>query len=117
RPVTMPQGGHVTATFPGIVRTRPLQVRPIGMLSVGLVPTTGVGTNAVAATAKLECKAPPEPITVNLASSDPAIANPVAASIVVPQGLQSAPFDVATSKVLSRKTVAIYGSTAKDRFG
>ena len=116
-PVTTLEGGHVTATFPTMVRSQPLGVRPIGMLSVALVPTTVVGTNAVAATAKLECNAAPGPITVNLASSDPAIANPVAASIVVPQGLQSAPFDVATSKVLSRKTVAIYGSTAKDRFG
>jgi hypothetical protein len=77
------------------------------MLSVGLDRTTVVGTKPVVATAELECKAAPGPITVNLASSNAAIAYPVAASIVVPQGLQSAPFDIATSKVLSRQTASI----------
>jgi hypothetical protein len=47
---------------------------------------------------------------VNLASSNAAIADPVAASIVVPQGLQSVPFDVATSKVLNKRTVSISGT-------
>ena len=69
-----------------------------------------VGTNTAAATAKLECKAAPGPITVSLASSNAAIANPVAASVVVPQGLQSVPFDVATSKVLSKATASISGT-------
>jgi len=72
--------------------------------------TTVVGTKPVVATAELECKAAPGPITVNLASSNAAIAYPVAASIVVPQGLQSVPFDVATNKVLSRRTVSISGT-------
>ena len=100
-PVTTLQSGTITANFGGTVLTRKLSVRRIGMLSVELDRTTVVGTKPVAATAKLECKAAPGPITVNLASSNAAIADPVAASIVVPQGLQSVPFDVATSKVLS----------------
>ena len=110
RPVTTLQSGTITANFGGTVLTQKLSVRPIGMLSVGLVPTTVAGTNPVTATAKLDCKAAPGPIMVNLASSNAAIADPVAASIVVPQGLQSVPFDVATNKVLSRRTVSISGT-------
>ena len=109
-PVTSLQSGTITATFGGTVLTRKLSVRRIGMLSVELDRTTVVGTKPVTATAKLECKAAPEPITVDLASSNAAIADPVAASIVVPQGLQSVPFDVATNKVLSRRTVSISGT-------
>ena len=110
KPVTSLQSGTITATFGGTVLTRKLSVRRIGMLSVELDRTTVVGTKPVTATAKLECKAAPGPITVNLASSNAAIADPVAASIVVPQGLQSVPFDVATSKVLSKRTVSISGT-------
>jgi len=109
-PVTTLQSGTITANFGGTLLTRKLSVRRIGMLSVELDRTTVVGTKPVTATAKLECKAAPEPITVDLASSNAAIADPVAASIVVPQGLQSVPFDVATNKVLSRRTVSISGT-------
>ena len=98
-PVTKLESGTITANFGGTIRTHKLSVRRIGMLSVALVPTTVAGTNPVAATAKLGYKAAPGPIMVDLASSNAAIAHPVAASIVVPQGLQSVPFDVATSKV------------------
>jgi len=109
-PVTTTQFGAITATFGAALRTRNLAVRPIRMLSVALVPTKVVGTNSVDAMAKLECKAGPGPITVDLASSNAAIAKPVATSVVVPQGLQSVPFDVATSKVLSSGTVSISGT-------
>jgi hypothetical protein len=80
------------------------------MLSVALIPTTVTGTHRVAGTAKLECKAAPGPITVNLASSNAAVAYPVATSIVVPQGLQSVSFDVVTNKVWSTRKVAISGT-------
>ena len=109
-PVSTLESGTITANFGDTARSQSLSVRAMGMLSVALVPTTVAGTNPVAATARLECKAAPGPITVDLASSNAAIANPVAASIVVPQGLQSVPFDVATSKVLSRRSVSISGT-------
>ena len=112
-PVTKLESGTISANVGGTVLTRKLSVRRIGMLSVGLVPATVVGSNPVTATAKLECKAAPGPITVDLASTNAAIAHPVAASIVVPHGLQSVSFDVATSKVLSTRKVAISG-TAND---
>ena len=110
KPVTTLESGTISANVGGTVLTRKLSVRRIGLLSVELDRTTVVGTKPVAGTAKLECKAAPGPITVNLASSNPAVANPVAVSIVVPQGLQSVPFDVATYKVLSRRTVSLSGT-------
>jgi len=115
--VTTTQSGTITAKFGAALRTRNFSVRPIGVWSVsfgrnksGGFKTTVVGTNTIAATAFLECEAGPGPITVDLASSDAAAANPVAASVVVPQGgfdFDRAEFDVATSKVLSNTTVSI----------
>jgi hypothetical protein len=104
------QTGLVSATLGGATLSQTLTLRPMGMLSVSLSPTTVVGTQRATGTAKLECKAGPGPITVSLASSQPAVAQPVAASVVVPQGLQSATFDVTTSKVLAKATAAISGT-------
>jgi hypothetical protein len=109
-PVTKLERGTVTAKIGATFRTQNLSVRPIGMLSVGLDPFRVAGTNPVTATAKLDCKAAPGPIMVDLASSNAAIADPVAASIVVPQGLQSVPFDIATNRVLGKRTVSISGT-------
>ena len=92
-PVAKLERGTITANFGGTLRTHNLSVRPIGMLSVVLDRTTVVGTNAVAATAKLECKAALGPI-------------------MVPQGLQSVPFDVATSQVLGKGTASISGTAS-----
>ena len=104
------QTGTVSAALGSTTLSQPLALRPMGMLSVTLVPTTVAGTQAVAGTAKLECKAGPGPVTVNLASSQPAVAQPVAPAVVVSQGLQSASFDVATSKVLVKATASISGT-------
>jgi hypothetical protein len=82
----------------------------MGVMSLTLSPTTAVGSNAVAGIAKLECKAGPGPITVDLSSSNPAVANPVATSVVVPQGLQSVSFDVTTSLVQSKTAATITGT-------
>jgi hypothetical protein len=52
-------------------------------------------------------------VTVDLSSSDPDVAEPVAASLVVPQGVQSVAFDVTTRAVLSASSARITG-TAND---
>ncbi len=104
------QEGTVSATLGSTTRSQPLALRPMGMLSVTLVPTKIAGTQPVAGTAKLECKAGPGPVTVNLASSQPAVAQPVAPAVVVSQGLQSASFDVTTSKVVAQATASISGT-------
>jgi hypothetical protein len=108
-PVSAKQAGNVSATAGTITKVQALAVRPMGMLSLTLSPTTVVGGIKSTGTAKLECAAAPGPITVNLSSSAPAVAAPVAASVVVPQGSNSVTFDVATSVVLARSTASVSG--------
>ena len=68
-----------------------------------------VGGNSLTGKATLECKATAAPITVELTSSHPAVASPVAVSIVVPQGMQFETFDIATRAVLDQRSVTING--------
>ena len=109
-PVLTSESGAVSATLDGKTLSQNLTVRPMGMLSLVLSPTAVVGGTSVNGTAKLECKAAPGPVTVDLSSSKPAVASPAATSIVVPQGLQSVPFDVATNPVLAKTTATVSGT-------
>ena len=109
-PVVAQEIGAVTATLGASKLEQSLVVRPMGLLSVALTPSTVVGTKAVTGKATLECMAGPGPVTVDLASSNASVASPVSANIVVPQALQSAPFDVTTSRVLSKTTATISGT-------
>ena len=111
RPVPEIRRGTMTATLDGVTLSQDLAVRPIGLTSVTLTPIRVVGGKPVTGTAKLECEAGPNDVTVELRSSNPAIANPVATSLVVPVGLQSQPFDVTTMPALSNKAVTISGTT------
>jgi hypothetical protein len=111
RPVPEIRRGTMTASLDGVTLSQDLAVRPIGLTSVTLTPIRVVGGKPVTGTAKLECEAAPGDVTVELGSSNPAIANPVATSLVVPVGLQSQPFDVTTMPVLSNKAVTISGTT------
>ena len=106
-PVEVAQAGIVSATLGGTTLTRDLQVRPIGVKSVTISPTTVVGGLPATARAVLECKAGPGPITVELSSGYAAVAYPVAVNGVVPQGLTTLIFDVATNPVLAKRSVAI----------
>jgi len=77
---------------------------------VGGRPSTG--------TATLECIAGPGPVTVDLSTSNAAIAAPVAPTVVVPQGLKSQTFSVTTNPVLSNSSAMITGeasTTTKSR--
>jgi hypothetical protein len=99
--------GVVSATLGSKTLGQPLTVRRMGLYSLSLAPTSVAGGNLVAGKATLSCKAGPGPVTVELASSNAAVANPIAASIVVPQGLQSASFDVTISPVPGKTTATI----------
>jgi len=110
RPVASSETGTVRATLGTVTLSQQLTVRPIGMLSLTLSVSTVVGGRKVSGKAKLECEAAPGPVTVSLSSSNPAIASPVAASIVIAQGVQSETFDVGTHAVLSKKSVSINGT-------
>ena len=109
-PVASSESGLFKATLGSVTLSQSLKVRPMGPLSVALAPNPVVGGNPVVGTGKLECIAGPGPVTVALASSNAAVAHPVATSIVVPQGLQSATFAVVTSPVLAKRTPSISGT-------
>jgi len=69
-----------------------------------------VGGQPAVGKVTLECKAGPGPITVDLSSDNAAVAYPVAASVVVPQGLKSAYFDVTTNSVQAKSYATIAGA-------
>jgi hypothetical protein len=109
-PVIARETGIVRATLGSTTRTEQLSVRPMGLVSLNVATPTVVGGSKAIGKATLECKAAPGPITVELESSKPWLAYPVAVSIAVPQGTQSATFDIATNAVLSKTTATITGS-------
>jgi len=116
--VSAAESGSVSATLGGVMLSQPLTVRPMGLASLKLAPTTVVGGQPSTGTATLECTAGPGPVTVDLSTSNAAIAAPVAPTVVVPQGIKSQTFTVATNPVLSRSSAMITGeasTTTKSR--
>jgi hypothetical protein len=109
-PLLALESGSVGVVVGGLAVNQPLVVRPMGLSSLVLKPTSVAGSQPSAGTATLECAAGPGPVTVNLSSSRPDLANPVAASIIVPQGLKSASFDVATNAVQAKSYATIAGT-------
>jgi len=110
KPVTASKSGKISASFAGTTLSQNLTVRRMGLSSLTLLPTSVASGHSSTGTAKLECKAGPGPVTVALSSSKPAIATPVATSIVVSAGLQSQPFDIMTTSALSKTSLSITGS-------
>jgi hypothetical protein len=110
-PVAVAESGVVGATVGSTTLTQTLNVRPMGLASLTLTPTSVVGSQPVTGRATLECKAGPGPITVDLSSNAPTVANPVAASIVVPQGVQSGNFDVTSTPVQAKSYATIAGTS------
>jgi len=109
-PLLALESGSVGIVVDGLAVNQPLVVRPMGLSSLVLKPTSVAGSQPSAGTATLECAAGPGPVTVNLASSRPDLANPVAASIIVPQGVKTASFDVTTNAVQARSYATISGT-------
>lgn len=109
-PVAVSEVGEVSATLGGTTLSQSLTVRPMALLSIALAPTSVVGGGVVAATAKLECKAGPGDILVELGSTNAAVANPAVPSVVVPAGTQSVPFTVTTAPVIKTTKPKIVGT-------
>ncbi|MBP1688411.1 MAG: hypothetical protein H6Q33_4554 [Deltaproteobacteria bacterium] len=103
-------GGTVSAALGGVTKSQPLTLRPMGMLSLTLTPTSLAGGNGVVGKAKLECMAGPGAITVGLASSNAGIGKPTNSSMSIPAGLQYKTFDITTSPVLAKATTIIAAS-------
>jgi subtilisin family serine protease len=108
--VASPESGQVSTTLDGTTLSQDLTLRPMGLYSLTLTPNPVVGGNPVSGTAKLECKAGPGPISVALSSSNPAIASPDTASLVIPGGTQSMSFGVTTFPVAARAKATISGT-------
>ena len=111
RPVSGIQTGEIIATFGGQTYRQQLIVRPMGLKSLALSAPNVVGGTNVTGTATLECEAP-WPFTVVLGSSNNDVADPVADSIVISQGLQSETFAVTTTSQEQDEAAWIFG-TAK----
>jgi hypothetical protein len=85
-------------------------VRRIGLSALTLTPTSVVGSQPATGKATLECNAGPGPITLDLSSNNAGVAYPVAASIVVPQGVKTANFDLTTNAVQAKSYATIAGT-------
>jgi hypothetical protein len=106
-PVAVNESGTVNASLGLTTLGAPLTVRPMGMSLVSLSPVSVVGGNTVSGTARLECAAGPGQVTVHLASANGAVAHPATATINVPVGATSAPFQVVTTAVGAKSTASI----------
>jgi hypothetical protein len=117
-PVASNQSGTVTVSLGDSSASQPLTIRPMGLGSLKLIPSTVVGGHEVMGTATLECFAGPGPVTIDLSASNAAVASPVAPMVVVPQGLRSQTFTVVTNPVLEKSVLMITGeagTTTKSR--
>jgi probable HAF family extracellular repeat protein len=97
-PVSAVQTGTVTATYGGVTRNATLKVRPIGVLALSITPNPVNGGSSATGTVTLECPAAPGSITVQLSSTNPALATPTVSSVTIPAGSQTANFSVTTVK-------------------
>lgn len=114
-----PQSGVVRAALGDTTLEQPLTLRPIGMSSLTLTPTTVVGGNTSSGLARLQCVAGPGPVLVEFASAKPATAAPNVSSVVVPVGTQTAAFTVSTAPVTARtsaKITATANGVAKTKY-
>jgi hypothetical protein len=85
---------------------------PMGVSRVWLTPNPVPGGAPVSMAIVLPCAAGPGEVVVDLASSNPAVAAPPAASIAIPRGAQAVLLPVATRTVQTRTTVRLRAGAA-----
>jgi hypothetical protein len=107
------ESGEVQARLGAQLKTAPVSVRPIGVQSVAISPNPVVGGNQATGTVKLQCAAPAD-IIVTLSSTVPAVAQPSAPGITVPQGANTGVFTVLTTPVTATTTASIKAVTVPD---
>ena len=98
-PVAARETGQVRATLSGSTLSQDLAVRPMTVASLSLTPGTVVGGATVQGAVKLECKAGPDPVPVQLSSSKPEAARPALPGVVAVVGQQTVGFTVNTFPV------------------
>lgn len=109
-PVTAPlvdtrQTGEVRAFYGGSSQSAPLTVRPLAVTSLVLGSNPVTGPGRMDGSVMLECAAGPGGVTVNLSSSNPAVAWTSAASIVIPAGAITGRFSISTADVTTTQFV------------
>lgn len=109
-PVLANSQGDIEATHGAQTVSRRLTIRPITVKSVSLTPNPVIGGNAVVGTVKLDCGAQPAALGVTLSSSKPLLAAPTVSPLVIPQGSNSATFDVTTNPVTVSTSATIKAS-------
>jgi hypothetical protein len=112
-PVGALETATISATLDGETEDRDLALRPIGIATLGLSPTTVIGGNPSTGTVTLECVAPSGGMIVNLSSSLPLVAQPDA-TVAIPQGAKTKTFAVATVPVTATKKAVIKATTSAD---
>jgi hypothetical protein len=104
------ESATISATGGGTTATATLTLEPMGVKALTLTPNPVLGGDPVEGTVTLDCAAGPGPITVDLSSTQPAIASPTTANVTIPAGSTSAPFGVVTTPVTKVTKPAIKGT-------
>jgi hypothetical protein len=84
-----------------------LTVRPIGLATFTLSPTTVVGPAPSTGTVTLECPAAPGSVDVALSTSSTKVANPEAPILTIPAGSTQGTFTVSTVDVSAQSSASI----------
>jgi hypothetical protein len=110
--VSSNQTGTVTASYGGASDSETLKVRPVGVLSMTLGPSSVTGPGRVDGSVLLECAAGPSPLDVKLSSGSPAVAWPDQTSLTIPVGSATGRFTVSTADVSTSTMVSIRGTAS-----
>src|SRR5205823_4655448 len=94
--VTTATHATVTASYGPVTRAATVAVAPVAPQSLMLSPNPVYGGSTVMATVTLNAPAGPEPITVKVNSSNPALVSPAVSSITIPLGQVSGTFQITT---------------------
>jgi hypothetical protein len=114
-PVAAREAATIEASVPGQVVSAVLTLKPMGPKSLTLTPNPVVGGTPTVATVTLQCPAGPGDILVTLSSSQPAVATPTTASVLVPVGTPSVTFDLLTTPVTRVRSPAITATANETR--
>lgn len=107
--VTASTAVYVSGTYRSVTKKGKLTVKPPGLSSLTLNPTSVAGGSSSTGTVTLNGAAPVGGMVVSLSSSNTAVAQ-VPVSVTVPAGATTANFTVTTSAVASTTSVTITAS-------
>jgi hypothetical protein len=112
RGVASPQIVDITASYAGLTRTVSLTVIPARLFSISFVPNVVSGGTDTTGKVQLDGAAPTGGVTVNLVSSDAALAVP--ATVIIPAQQSSATFTGTTSVVTVDTSVTVSATFGLD---